>query len=50
MNADGTCPTCSRVIGTPAKTPWHFKLLMVAVAAYLGFRGIQGIDWVIDRL
>ena len=33
----------------PAKTPWHFKLLMVAVALYLGFRAFQGVEWVIDR-
>ena len=33
-----------------AKAPWHFKLLMVAVAAYLGFRAIQGVDWVLDRI
>jgi len=50
MNADGTCPTCARVIAPPAKTPWHFKLLMAAVALYLGFRAVQGVDWVLDRL
>ena len=50
LEADGSCPTCGRSLGTPARTPWHFKLLMVAVAAYLGFRAVQGVDWVIDRL
>jgi hypothetical protein len=50
MARDGACPTCGRQIAPPAKAPWHFKLLMVAVAAYLGFRAIQGVDWVLDRL
>ena len=50
MNADGSCPTCGREIAAPAKTPWHFKLLMAAVALYLGFRAVQGVDWVLDRL
>jgi hypothetical protein len=64
MNADGTCPTCGRVVEAPTqastltartvnvrklaagadgnlddvKAPWHFKLLMVLLAAYLGWR------------
>ena len=50
MPRDGTCPTCHRQIGEPARAPWHFKLLMAAVALYLGFRAWQGVDWVIDRL
>jgi hypothetical protein len=27
--------------GKEAKAPWHFKLLIVAVAAYLGWRVVQ---------
>ncbi len=50
MNADGSCPTCGATIAPPAKTPWHFKLLMAAVAVYLGFRAVQGVDWVLQRL
>lgn len=50
MERDGTCPTCGRQIAPPASTPWHFKLLMVAVTAYLGFRALQGVDWVLDHL
>jgi hypothetical protein len=65
MNADGTCPTCGRVIEAPkpritarnldlkqlaagadgdvddVKAPWHFKLLMVLLALYLGWRIVQ---------
>jgi predicted RNA-binding Zn-ribbon protein involved in translation (DUF1610 family) len=29
--------------------PWHFKLLVSAVVAYLGLRAVQGVDWVLDR-
>lgn len=29
------------------RTPWHFKLLLVAVVLYLGWRFIQMIGWVI---
>ena len=48
MRADGTCPTCGREVGeieqraaaetADEKTPWHFKLLVVALVVYLGWR------------
>jgi hypothetical protein len=49
MNDDGTCPTCHRVIDEPAapgdsseeKAPWHFKLMVVALVAYLGWRVVE---------
>jgi hypothetical protein len=67
MAADGSCPTCGRILPTPepvkagsaatdqpagkvdlkklagedAKAPWHFKLLMVALVIYLGWRFLQ---------
>ena len=25
--------------------PWHFKLLLGAIALYLGYRAFQGIEW-----
>ncbi len=28
-----------------AKAPWHFKLLMVALVLYLGYRLVQGVVW-----
>jgi len=85
MNADGSCPTCGRVLppptppaegvdggegaaeGTPgveqqamtakdvnlremagkeAKAPWHFKVLMLLLAIYLGWRLVQLIQWI----
>lgn len=49
MSADGSCPTCGRQLAAPAKAPWHFKLLMVALALYLGWRAVQGVEWVVHR-
>jgi hypothetical protein len=28
------------------RAPWHFKLLLVALVLYLGYRAYQGIFWV----
>jgi PHP family Zn ribbon phosphoesterase len=51
MTPDGRCPTCGRdleatVRDTEAKladekAPWHFKLLVVALVVYLGWRFVQ---------
>jgi hypothetical protein len=50
MKPDGSCPTCGRVIAEPTGgAPWHFKLLVVALIAYLGFRAVQGVEWVVGR-
>ena len=61
LRPDGTCPTCGRMVADPEPAPeklrkfsdepapWHFKVLLVAVALYLGWRGIQGIDWLANR-
>ena len=48
MRDDGTCPTCGRpagqieeraaIEGADDKTPWHFKLLVVALVVYLVWR------------
>jgi hypothetical protein len=62
MEEVGHCPTCGRVIvaeAPPASgtgddataaaptTPWHFKLLLVALVIYLGYRAFQGIAWLV---
>lgn len=58
---DGTCPTCGRPVDpgrakAPADAerlepvPWHFKLLLGAVALYLGYRAFQGLEWLAGRL
>ncbi len=49
MTPEGTCPTCGRDLDVPTtpsdgadeeeeKAPWHFKLLVVALVVYLGWR------------
>jgi hypothetical protein len=30
--------------------PWHFKLLAGALALYLGYRALQGIEWLTQQL
>ncbi|MEA2932198.1 MAG: hypothetical protein QOI56_983 [Actinomycetota bacterium] len=50
LDAEGACPTCHEVVGEPHRTPWHFKLLVVTVALYLGWRTVQGITWVVHHL
>lgn len=50
MTATGECPTCSRVIVEPTKVPWHFKLLVGSAGAYLAWRAVQGVAWVVSRL
>jgi hypothetical protein len=53
LEPDGSCPTCGRVVAEPKdveelpKAPWHFKLLLVAVVLYLGWRLVQMIGWII---
>ncbi len=57
MNEDGTCPTCGRRLAEPGastktdvpRAPWHFKLLVVATAVYLGWRTVQGIQWLLHH-
>jgi hypothetical protein len=59
--ADGACPGC----GTPVDKgkarssdeeddlppiPWHLKLLLVAIAVYLGYRLFQGVEWLASLL
>jgi hypothetical protein len=58
LNADGTCPTCGRQVAEPPgektpgrdKAPWHFKLLLIALVIYLGWRFFQLAEWVIGKL
>ena len=49
VEADGSCPKCGDALqlaeGTDGdeaaaeeSTPWHFKLMVVAVVSYLGWR------------
>ena len=48
MEAGGKCPSCGRVIADlkdEPRVPWHFKLMLVALTIYLGWRAWQGIAW-----
>ncbi len=36
--------------GGPVPVPWHLKVLVGAVAVYLGYRAFQGIEWLIGRV
>ena len=62
MKVDGTCPACGRVVdaGRAAEAPaddpgddslppipWHLWLLAAALAVYLGYRAMQGIEWLL---
>ena len=56
LDADGTCPSCDTVIVEPgpvaasARAPWHFKLLVLAAAVYLGWRALEGVVWLVGRV
>ena len=59
VEREGQCPTCGRVLTKPeprpdeetvSRAPWHFKLLMVALVIYLGYRAVQGIMWLVGRV
>ena len=51
MPPDGTCPTCGAVIADAPDTsvPWHFWLLLGALVLYLGWRLVQGVEWLLDN-
>jgi hypothetical protein len=58
VRADGTCPRCGTAV-EPGKAhgvealppiPLSLKLLAAAVSIYLGFRGLQGVAWLVDHL
>jgi hypothetical protein len=50
LTDDGKCPS-EHQVGDPArddtKVPWHFWLLLAALAVYLGWRVIQGVVWLV---
>jgi uncharacterized paraquat-inducible protein A len=50
IDAEGHCPSCGTVIAAPKRTPWHFKLLVVATILYLTYRAVQLTVWIIHAL
>ena len=42
----GECPTCGKVLASPRKgVPWHFKLMLVALAVYMVYRIYWLAEW-----
>lgn len=57
LSVGGTCPKCGRTLyddgderDQKAHLPWHFKLLLVVFAVYLGWRLVQGVEWVVHHV
>ena len=53
LSEEGNCPEGHHVadpVGEEKdpKIPWHFWLLVIALALYLGWRLIQGIQWLLS--
>jgi hypothetical protein len=46
IDADGKVDVRA-LAGQEARTPWHFKLLVVAVVLYLGWRLVQLVMWLV---
>ncbi|MGH9119858.1 MAG: hypothetical protein ACRD0A_18890 [Acidimicrobiales bacterium] len=58
LRVDGRCPSCGLVVAEPSsnvdgaadeeyKAPWHFKLMVVAIVGYLGWRAYQIVERII---
>jgi hypothetical protein len=54
LDADGSCPNCDSGVNlgdrTQPKIPWHFWLLVIAAGAYLGWRALQGLVWLVGQI
>jgi hypothetical protein len=52
LREDGGCPSCGRVVADPPastadeeyRAPWHFKVMVIALVVYLGWRAYQIIE------
>jgi hypothetical protein len=36
--------------GAVGAAPWHLKLLVAGTAVYLGYRFLQGVEWIAHKL
>jgi len=57
VRPDGACPACGRPVDSEGgrgralrRIPWHLKLLLAVFVLYLGYRIVQGIEWLIGAL
>ncbi len=58
LATDGSCPNCGAAVEAEApeveertvgeSAPWHFWIVVVALAAYLIWRLIEGVLWVVN--
>lgn len=46
---DPTKIDLKELAGEQGRAPWHFKLMVGALAIYLGWRAWEGIDWLLHR-
>jgi hypothetical protein len=37
-------------VAVPARAPWHFWLMVIALVAYLGWRAVEGVIWALGAL
>lgn len=53
LDEEGGCPQCGTALAERrerAKVPWHFWLFAGSAFVYLGWRLLQGVDWVVQHL
>ena len=43
----GSATADSRAAEPLDPLPWHFKFLLGALALYLGYRALQGVEWLV---
>ena len=57
LTTEGMCATCDSAVDdadlrmpAPTKAPWHFWVMIVALVAYLGWRLIEGVVWIVESI
>lgn len=59
LKTDGHCATCDSAVDVadlkeanqaPVKAPWHFWLMVIALVLYLGWRVVEGVIWIFDKI
>ena len=59
VDAGGSCPTCGdavdaadriQAVNPDQAVPWHFWVVVAAVVAYLGWRLVEGVGWLVQQL
>ncbi len=59
LKTNGHCATCDSEVDVadlkeanqaPVKAPWHFWLMVIALVLYLGWRLVEGVIWIFDKI